>query len=183
MDKSKKNISPKKKKSDLEYPDIIPFSGFSPISILCPPQDFVLHCPPQFIPKRIFNPPTEKDQMLLPLPKKPKIKKNNMPQKKDVLFHFSSKELPSTTNIIPDFDAVKPISAQAFVSTDGVHVVQYRQPKIIELLTPHLKSNSSRPKQRDDISFPQTHVSLSYDENPIKYEEYINYLSLLHLSI
>lgn len=179
--KSKKTENQKKKKygtSDLvEYPDIIPFTRFSPISIECPPQDFVLHCPTQFIPKRIPNPPTERDQESLPLPKKPKIKKSNYTQKKDTLFHFSSKEPPSSKNIIPDFDVIKPIFTQALVSTDGVRqVVQYRQPKIIELLTPHLKSSFSKTNQHDDISFSPTHVSLSFNEKSLKYDKYINYL-------
>lgn len=184
-DKYKKADTTKKKKyvsSDfVEYPDIIPFTSFSPISIECPPQDFDLHCPPQFIPKRIPNPPTERDQESLPLPKKSKIRKNNITQKKDILFHFSSKELPSSKNIIPDFDVVKPIKTQALVSTDGVRqVIQYRQPKIIELLTPHLKSTATtstlQTNQHDDISFPPTHVSLSFNEKPLEYEKYVNYL-------
>lgn len=184
-DKYKKADTTKKKKyvsSDfVEYPDIIPFTSFSPISIECPPQDFDLHCPPQFIPKRIPNPPTERDQESLPLPKKSKIRKNNITQKKDILFHFSSKELPSSKNIIPDFDVVKPIKTQALVSTDGVRqVIQYRQPKIIELLTPHLKSTTTtstlQTNQHDDISFPPTHVSLSFNEKPLEYEKYVNYL-------
>lgn len=184
-DKYKKADTTKKKKyvsSDfVEYPDIIPFTSFSPISIECPPQDFDLHCPPQFIPKRIPNPPTERDQESLPLPKKSKIRKNNITQKKDILFHFSSKELPSSKNIIPDFDVVKPIKTQALVSTDGVRqVIQYRQPKIIELLTPHLKSTTTtstlQTNQHDDISFPPTHISLSFNEKPLEYEKYVNYL-------
>lgn len=181
-DTHRRSQAPKKKKHNttdsIEYPDIVPFSSFSAISIECPPQDFDLRCPPQFIPKRIPNPPTERDQATLPLPKKFKIKKKIENQnKKDIMYQFSSKVLPSSKNIISDFDVVHPISTQALVSTDGVRqIIQYRQPKIIDLLTPQIKPTFIKPDRHDDISLPQTFVSLSFNEKPMNVEKYVNYL-------
>ncbi|OHS94608.1 hypothetical protein TRFO_10980 [Tritrichomonas foetus] len=186
---SKSSQSNKRRRSSSEninFPEICPYTGFSPLEIECPATEFELNCPPRFVPKRVSNPPTETDQYLLPRPSKIKeeyARKEENEKQKYKLYKFSSKIPPSSQNILPDFKIIQPISAKALVSTDGIrHIVQYRQPKIIDLLSPQINYNSSNKFKktndqvnqiRDDITLPPTYVSLKFTEKPLNVEKYI----------
>ena len=144
-------LSRKKRKSMNfldSYPDISPYTKFSPLDIDCPSDDFEIECP-HFVPKRIANPAISKDQSLQLRSKK--IRKLRNKEKKYPLYKFSSKFTPKV-KIIPEISTLKPIFTTPLIVTDGIRqILQYKRPKLVKLLTPTNNEVRSKSSHDDDV--------------------------------
>lgn len=166
---------PQSRESSQKLPSVTPFTLFeascvgyrdaSPIEITRQPY---------LMPRRIRHPRYMKDQRLMPIPESTSATafESRGPDR----FSIREFRLSPTTNIVPEFGQIEPVTANITLTTDGVRqVIHYRAPKLIELLKqgdrsyPQTKENSNSRKA-------STVVTLQLPRKEVDLESAISYL-------